>query len=343
MGLSRHALCRVAEVADLIQQRLEATAATLKAEWPAAEPGPCMEASTQPALSAVPDVQPAASLPHDDAVRLLQTPVSPAAGDISDGQPLQSGAASPSVSEPATELQSSQPAATKSPAEGIEDASSPEQQQPAWRQHSPDANGAVVHAAEHLAADSTLHKSNPIPTPAVTTEDLAVEARTDTQPPDSIPGPAGCETPAADVSGIAAADAADASGGANPSAASVDEPCGSEPATGASEGGPGLSAANSAHLPVRLAVSHQDDTVNVTSASPRCISPGAGPGQVLGEGPVSIGSPSLGRSAAAAFAAVSQHIHEYDDAHVEAGAQSLLRACSSVTSENQPPWQQLRC
>ncbi len=318
--------CPVAEVAELIQRRLEAVAANVTADPPAAEPGPCEEACTWSALPEVGDVQPAAALqgcaaatvaallPHDDAARVLQRPGMAAADTTADGQPQQRSAASPSASEPSTELQSSQPAATESADECMDEVASPAKQQPARLTSSPAADGpmADVPGPAAAAAGSTADPYTAAPMlPAEEHRPAQVKAES----PDSIAGAGLGSGPPADVT-EAAVDAPE-SGAANPSAAMTSP----EPAEGASQG-PGLDAMDGAHLPVQLAVSHQDDTVNITSASPRCVSPAAVLEHALAEGTVCTDSPSLGRSAAAAFAAVSQHIHEYDGACEDVGAQS---------------------
>jgi len=324
---SSHAHCAVAEVADLVQRRLEVTAACVTAERPAAEPGSDTEGCTLPAAPAIDTVQPpaalpggtpGASLPHNDGARQLQLPDMAAAEATADGQPQRRGAASPSASKPLTELQSSQPAATESADVCMEEVSSPERQQPARLTTSPAADGPTtdVPGPAAVAADSTVDPCTAASTlPAEEHRPAQVKA----EPPDSIAGPGPGNAPPADVA-EAAVDAPEI-GAVNPSAASVDMSSSPEAAQGAGQG-LGLVAMAGAHLLVQLAVSHQDDTVNITSASPRCVSPSAVLDHVLAEGPVSTVSPSLGRSAAAAFAAVSQHIHDYDDACEDAGAQS---------------------
>ena len=333
-------VCPVADVADLMQQRLEAIAADVTAERSAAEPGPCVNIYTLPAMPAIGDVQPAAPSqgdapaalpPLNDAAQLLQPPSTAAAEHISGGQPQHCSAASPSASEPLTELQSSQPAATESADECMEEVSSPVKPQVACVKFSPAPNGPVIDmpGLAAVAADSTADPCSPGQTPPRPIAEEHQPAGVKAEPPDSIAGPGTGSGPPADAT-EAAADPS-----ANPSAASVDMPSSIEPAEGASQG-PGLQAIDGAHLPVQLAVSHQEDTVNITSASsPRCVSPATVLNHAPAEGPVSTDSPILNRSAAAAFAAVSQHIHSYDDACEVAGAQptrECMHLCSTQES-----------
>ena len=302
----------------------------MTAERPAAEPGICTDLCTLSALPAASAVKPAAasydgapgaSLPPNEAALPSQALITATSEHISDGEPQQRGAGSPSVSEPLTVLQSSQPAATERADECVEDASSPAEQQSAENGVSLAAQGPATHTldAAAVAANMTAeHCTAGSMSVAAAKEQQA--ACLDAESPNSFAEAGPGSAPPADVT-EAAVDAQEVDGG-NASAAGVDVACSPEPAEGTSQG-PGVSAMDDAHLPVQLAASHQDDTVNVTSASPRCVSPGASPGLVLGDGLTC--SPSGGRSAAAAFAAVAQHIHEHDDDD-EAGAQ-LLTCC----------------
>ena len=318
----------VAEVADIIQRRLETAVPSVSARMTAAEPGLCSDHSLQAAAPAVASDQPAVALqsgpaepalPRDGAAHPPQ-PFSVAATEATTvDQPRQLEQTPPAESEPATEVQSSQPGTTETGDEGLEDVSSPNVQQADGDRCSPAAIGQGDQAAP--AIDRSLIPSGRSPSPMPDEDQLRAETGAIAAPPSSIMSAAPGSEPPTDVAGTAAA-GSDATT-ASPPAPSVDATaCRPLPADdpGASQG-PGL---DEAHVPLQLAVGDQDDTVNITSASPRCNSPGAGLDHGLREGLGRDPSPSIDRNAAVAFAAVSQWVHDLVD-HKETGAHNWTK------------------